>query len=205
MSTLAAKAKSAADAAARTAADAAVRRVAAHTHVIQQQTQAAAEYVATEQVKTAAGAMGVTAAAAGVAGSVGVAAVNSVASTVAPAIVEMTRIPNDVPPPGWSEPTTCWCGCPVMQPGVCALGAKLACLPPAIVAYVLGILLYGLTEGGYRNNGSLQLAMCLCCPKEALKLAVWDGSATGTMYSSPGVHHILVRALVTKLRDELID
>lgn len=178
-------ARAKADAAASAAASTATSAVAAQVH----RASNAVSNAATSAVNTAAtstvggGAPGAPAAIAGT----GVAVVASaVTNFVAPGLMEMSRVPKDEPPEPWmNEPTTCWCGVSVVRKGPGAMLAKLALLPLTVPAYVLGVLGWAAVEGW--NESSSALLMCILCPKDSAKAAVWTDAMRGSRFGGLGV------------------
>jgi hypothetical protein len=114
-----------------------------------------------------------------------VAVASAVTSVVAPALMEMRRVPKDEPPEAWLKPTTCWCGAPVMRAGPCATLAKLALLPLALPAYALGVLGWAAFEAW--NESAAALLMCVVCPRDGAKAAVWVDAMQGTRFGGAGV------------------
>ena len=66
--------------------------------------------------------------------------------------------------------------------------AKILLTPPALVAYVFGTLTWCAVDSW--NNSIWPTAMCLLCPKETVKAAVFSDSMWGTRYGSLGIYHI---------------
>ena len=189
------KAKATADAArakADAAASAATSAVASHA----QRASDAASSAATTAVNTAATsavsavpnvpAPPVATAAVAVGGLGGLAVASAMTNFVAPGMMEMRRVPKDEPPEAWmNEPTTCWCGAPVMRRGPCATLAKFLLLPLAIPAYVMGVLGWCAVEGW--NESSSAFLMCIVCPKDSAKAAVWVDAMRETRFGGAGV------------------
>ena len=185
------KAKATADAA-RAKADAAASAATGAVAAQAQRASDAASNAATSAVNTAAtsavggGAPPVAAAAVAVGGIGGAAAASALTSFVAPGLMEIRRVPKDEPPESWlNEPTTCWCGAPVMRRGPGATLAKLALLPLTIPAYVLGVLGWAAVEGWQESSSAL--LMCIVCPKDSAKAAVWTDAMRSTRFGSLGV------------------
>ena len=127
----------------------------------------------------------VAAAAVAVGGLGGVVVASAVTSVVAPALMEMRRVPEDEPPEAWLKPTTCWCGAPVMRAGPGAMLAKLALLPLALPAYALGVLGWAAFEAW--NQSAAALLLCVVCPRDGAKAAVWVDAMQGTRFGGAGV------------------
>ena len=128
----------------------------------------------------------VAAAAVAVGGLGGMAVTAAMTNFVAPGMMEMSRVPRDEPPESWmNEPTTCWCGAPLMRRGPCATLAKTLLLPLAVPAYALGVLGWAAVEGW--NESSSALLMCVLCPKDSAKAAVWVDGMRGTRFGGAGV------------------
>ena len=182
------KAKATADAA-RAKADAAASAATSAAAAQAQRASDAALNAATSAVNTAATSAApahpVAAAAVAVGGLGGVAVASAVTSVVAPALMEMRRVPKDEPPEAWLKPTTCWCGAPVMRAGPCATLAKLALLPLALPAYALGVLGWAAFEAW--NESAAALLMCVVCPRDGAKAAVWVDAMQGTRFGGAGV------------------
>ena len=182
------KAKATADAA-RAKADAAASAATSAAAAQAQRASDAALNAATSAVNTAATSAApahpVAAAAVAVGGLGGVAVASAVTSVVAPALMEMRRVPKDEPPEAWLKPTTCWCGAPVMRAGPCATLAKLALLPLALPAYALGVLGWAAFEAW--NESAAALLMCVVCPRDAAKAEVWVDAMQGTRFGGAGV------------------
>lgn len=182
------KAKATADAA-RAKADAAASAATSAAAAQAQRASDAALNAATSAVNTAAtsaaDAHPVATAAVAVGGLGGVAVASAVTSVVAPALMEMRRVPKDEPPEAWLKPTTCWCGAPVMRAGPGATLAKLALLPLALPAYALGVLGWAAFEAW--NESAAALLMCVVCPRDGAKAAVWVDAMQGTRFGGAGV------------------
>ena len=192
MTTALRAAKATADAArakADAAASAATSAVAAHA----QRASDAASSAATRAVNTAATsavpAPPVATAAVAVGGLGGLAVASAMTSFVAPGMMEMRRVPKDEPPEAWmKDQTTCWCGAPVISRGPAATLAKLFLLPLTLPAYVFGVLGWCAVEGW--NESSSAFLMCIVCPKDSAKAAVWTDAMRSTRFGGAGVRRI---------------
>ncbi len=123
--------------------------------------------------------------------------VDAIVYTVGPGVLEMemSRVPRDDPPPDWNAPTTCWCGVPVMQRGVCSCLAKTALLPLTVPAYVLGVLSWFAADswlGCLHNCGVFcQAIPFLSTSTVGSKAETWRNAMRWTQFGSKGVRKII--------------
>jgi len=113
----------------------------------------------------------------------------------APYVGEMSRVPRDDPPPDWNAPTTCWCGVPVMQRGLCSCLAKTALLPLTVPAYVLGVLSWFAADAWIGSShycwGCCEAHVCCTDRKDETKAETWRNAMRCTQFGSKGVRKII--------------
>ena len=112
-----------------------------------------------------------------------------VTSFVAPGLAEMSRVPSHTTPEEWNDPTTSWCGAPVMQRGACATLTKLALLPFTIPTYVISVLGWCAVEAWYESSSNL--INCLVCPRGSTKARIWGDAMRGSRFGGMGVRRFI--------------